>query len=170
MKSTPSDLIYTFRKKIYFQTFFHLLLAASVIIILFLLKVDRSYLQGAIYVAYLILVIMAFHIIRRWIIFKSILDPLHPDHSALELEVNLEQQQSVWRGTYVIRFVVGTVLTIGMLLFIYYDPHSLWTGEIAMLWLGLILLSMLRGWNLMKDQIMLQDLKHSQRNHPSDVS
>ena len=170
MKLTPSELISTFRKKINSYTFFILFLFAAGITLLFLLNRDLPIVKGAVFGASLALFSTGFKLFERRTSLLKIMQPSRPDRVIIDLEKYLDDQHKAFRGTGTIRIAVGLIMMMAMLILIFYLPDSLWTGFIATQWLWLILFSMMTGWILMKDQMMLQDIKHSINNQPSEIS
>jgi|SRR5687768_15566354 len=164
MKSTPSELISTFRKKINLYTFFILFLLASGITLLFLLDRELPIVKGAVFGGSLALFSTGFRFFERRTSLLKIMQPSQPDRVIIDLETYLDNHYKSFRGNSTIRIAVGLIMMMAMLFLIFYLPDSLWTGFIATQWIWLILFSMMTGWILMKDQMMLQDIKHSINN------
>jgi hypothetical protein len=171
MKSSPSELISTLRKKISLHSAITLLLLAMMMIALMIYPKDISpFFEGVISGAFLVFAFMGYMIIRRRISCLKFLDPSQPQDSIEKFESYLEDEQKSFREFDVVRWILGIALTLAMLAFIFYSPHSRFTGQICTIWFGLILLSMFKSWTLMRDGMALQDLKHSSRNQASDIS
>lgn len=171
MKYTPSELISTLRKKISYQSILVLLLISVIMLLSFFVpKGDNPFYHGAIFVCFMVLAFMGLMIYQRRKKYLSILSPSDPTKTILEVETYLEEEYNTFRRTDVIRWIVGTILTLAMLLLIYFKPHSKLTGEVFGTCLGVICLSMMKAWILMRDGMLLQDLKHVTKDHPSEIS
>lgn len=170
MKLTPSELISTFRKKINLYTFFILFLLVAGITLFFLLNRELPIVKGAVFGGSLALFSTGIKLLQRRKSLLQILQPNQPERCINDLEKYLDGQHTTFRSTGTIRIVVGLTMMMVMLIMIFYFPESFWTGFIATQWLWLIMYSMMTGWILMKDQMMLQDLKHCTKDQPSAIS
>jgi len=171
MKSSPSEYISTLRKKISLHSYIMLLLLAIMMIVLVIYRKYASpFFDGVIYSALLVSAFLAYLILKRRNSTLKFLDPAKPQLSVEAFESYLEDEQKSFRGPEMIRWMLGIVLTLAMLAFLFYKPQNKITGEICTIWFGLILLSMFKSWTLMKDGMKLQDLKHSLRDQASDIS
>lgn len=174
MKSTPGEAIITYRKKIIFNSSLILVLILIALIgLVFIraqLREDALFYRGAITVFIFCLGFIGYYQVERRISYLKILDPADPDQSVSRLASHLEIEYKGFRRTDMMRLIIGVVLTLAMLFLIFIQPHATFTGVISAIWISLILLSMMKSWILMKDGMMLQDIKHSLNDQTSDIS
>ncbi len=170
MKSTPIELISTFRKKLSLHTLLILLLIVSVMAGLFIYGSIEPFWKGASIMARLLLAFLAHFVIMRRISLYKIWDVGDPDRTLIQFESVAEKKHKAFHKTTMMRSIAGMILTLGLLLLVLYNPHSIWTGQIFILWLAWIVWPMILGWILMKEQMMVQDLKHSSRDQTSEIS
>lgn len=76
----------------------------------------------------------------------------------------------MYQQTQMLRLMAAVVLLAGFLLLLFLKPDAWYSGYIFTGFIGLVLLSMLKGWMLMKDGMMLQDIKHAIRDQTSGIS
>ena len=167
MKLPPSELISTFQKKIRFQTIIVLLLIAVIMVIVLLVKSKDPFYKGVEAGGAVVLVYMAYLIFTRRKRYAEILNPLEPEITLSKFESFLETDYSNFRKSDLRRLIVGVFLMVTMLILLFFKPHNGWTGEICVIFMGLIIISMFKSWFLMKDGMILQDLKHIIRDQPS---
>ena len=174
MKSTPGEAIFTYRKKIKFNTTLILVLGFIAFIGLvytrFQLREDALFYKGAITVFILFIGFVGYYCFERRISYMKILDPDAPDQTVSRLTSHQEIEYKSFRSTDIMRLIIGVVLTLAMLFLIFIQPHTVFAGAISAVWLCLILISMMKSWTLMRDGIMLQDIKHSLQDQTSDIS
>lgn len=167
---TPREEISTFRKKISFNYYLVIAVLSIAVVLSFFVSTPNVVLKHAVSTTGVLLVII---IIQSFVRRKHLLEVLHPDkpdQTIEELQKLLEQDIRTFKGTSGVRLVIGFVLMVAMIFLIIYKPGLSLTGSVAVTWLVIILYSMMKSWSLMKDQMMLQDIKHSMNDHTSAIS
>lgn len=174
MKSTPGEAINTYRKKIKVNTTLVLVLGFSaligLVVIIYQLGEDALFYEGAIRVFILFIGFVGYYCFVRRISYLKMLDPDDPDQTVSRLTSHQDIEYKSFRSADIIRLIIGVVLTLAMLFLLFIQPHTLFAGAIFAVWLSLILLSMMKSWLLMRDGMMLQDIKHSQQDQTSEIS
>lgn len=174
MKSVTIELISTFRKKISFHSLLILLLLTAILILMIYLRTGPlkagPFSEGLVSVLFLVLFFTGYFTFIRRKNYLKILDPADPVKSLNDFEKYFTTDYQLFRSTDIMRIVIGGILTLVLLLSVYYKPHTFFTGTVFGIWLGLILLSMMKGWMLMRDGMMLQDLKHARKDQTSEIS
>ena len=170
MKSTPSELISTFRKKISFQTILLIALFIAGGIVFFFLRSDNPVVEGIYSLTPVLLLVLGFDVYDRRKKISSILDPGAPELSIEKLETVLNTMHQDFRSTSMIRMIAAVILLITLFIFIFFQPQSEWIGRILVIFVGIILLSMWKSWWLMSDRMLLQDLKHAVKDAHSEIS
>jgi hypothetical protein len=170
MKSTPSELISTFRKKISFQTI--LLIALCIVggIVFFLLQSPNPVLDGIYTLTPILFLVLGLDIYERRKKLSAILDPAAPEASIEKMEAALNTIHQNFRSTNLIRVIAAVVLLVTLFILIFFHPQSEWIGRILVIFVGMVLLSMWKSWWLMSDRMVLQDLKHSVKETHSEIS
>ena len=107
---------------------------------------------------------------RRMNAYRKILKPGKENNAIEALEKWVQNEYTAYRSTDMIRLVLGAVVVIGMLLLIFFKPDTHLTGVVFISFIGLVSLSMMKGWSLMRDGMNIQDLKHHQRDQASGIS
>ena len=69
---------------------------------------------------------------------------------------------------YILRMGAMALLGFTMILLLVYQRGNLWTGITTVLFLSLTLVLMIKGWLDYSDTILLQDIRHSLRDQPSE--
>ncbi|MEO5906879.1 MAG: hypothetical protein ABIQ11_09140 [Saprospiraceae bacterium] len=170
MKSTPIALISTFRKNISFQTLLFLLLVTAMILfcIAFYSRLDQY--QHALRMVIVLMFIVGYIIYQRKRTLFSILNPADPSATESAFESYLNSKREKFRSSSAIRIIMGVIFLIGTILMLIYNPGSSLTISISFAFIIIIIGSMIVNWILMVESMMLQDLKHCQRNHHSEIS
>lgn len=88
--------------------------------------------------------------------------PLH------QLEVYYETRKARWDRYYIFRMGAMALLGFIMILLLVYQRGNLWTGITTVLFLSLTLVLMIKGWLDFSDTFLLQDIRHSLRDQPSE--
>lgn len=170
----PGELISTLRKKISLHSLLILLLLAVILILMIYLRTGPlkagPFYEGMISILFLVLFFTGYFTFIRRKNYLKILDPADPVKSLHDFEKYFTTDYQLFRSTDIVRIVIGGILTLVLLISVYYKPHTFFSGTIFSIWLGLILLSMMKGWMLMRDGMILQDLKHSQKDQTSEIS
>ncbi len=167
-----SEALSTFRKKINQQTFIVALLGAALVVLyLFLRSHADPVIQGFAWIAGLFGVFLGIQaFIRRYQMLQVLLRHPGPDQTIIQVEKFLTEQSNTFKAGTPVRISIAIVLALGMVLSIFFRPESFYTGAIIMAFIAMILISMLMSWTHMRQLMMLQDLKHAQRDQPSDIS
>ena len=126
--------------------------------------------SSAVRTACIMLLLTCYFPVRRHLALSKILDLDNPGETAENLEIYIHKRIEAFSSTTVLRIVFGIACAAGMVLIMYYNPSSPLGATFGLVLVYLVLLSMLIGWINMQDSIMLQDLKHCLRNHPSEIS
>ena len=126
--------------------------------------------EGMISVLFLVLFLTGYFTFIRRKNYLKILDAADPAKSLTDFEKYLNSEKEYFRGGDMGRLILGAFMMIALLLLLFYRPHHSITGIVFGGFIGLILLSMMKGWMLMRDGMMLQDLKHSQKDQTSEIS
>lgn len=125
----------------------------------------EALLNSGIIVSFIFLV----HImIRRQSMLRA-MDPLHEDPAG-QLESYLRDAQSRWENSIWLRVILGSLLAVAMLFFLFVFKESKWSQISASLFVVFILAVILKGWINFNDQILLHDLQRSNRDQDSDIS
>lgn len=170
MKSTPSEVTFTLRKKISLQSIILLILTASVMAILLLLPIRDPFLRAWSNTDFLLLAIFGLLISRRWKMYLTLLDPLQPEHAANHFESFVKKEHAKFQKNDLVRLGIGVVLTLGLLFIVVYEIKRPWAGMVGGLWTGSVLYAIVKGWLLMNDGMWVQDLRHSLRDQTSETS
>jgi len=175
MKSTPVELIFTFRKKISFSSSWMLVLLSVCVIalIVYYLSIDMSdqpFFEGLIQASGFVLAVFISLVFNRRKESLKKLNPANPSSSIEDYEKYLNSEKEYFMGATLGRLILGAFMVIALLLLLFYEPHHNITGIVFGGFIGSILLSMIKGWMLMRDGMMLQDIKHSQKDQTSEIS
>ncbi len=108
--------------------------------------------------------------VRRHIVLSKLFDLDRPGETAENMEIYIQKRMEAFNSTTVFRLVFGMSCVTGMVLLMFYNPSSPLSATMGVVFIYVVLLSMLISWMNMQDSIMLQDLKHSLRNYPSEIS
>ena len=170
----PSVLISTFRKKITLHSSLSLILLVVLAVGLFVFRFStdtiNSFIKGAFSLTILILLFAGSAILSRKSSRLKVLNPSNPTGTVSDLESLIDKERIMYQQTQMIRLIAGTVLLTAFLALLFFKPDWWLNGYVFTGFIGLVLISMLQGWMLMKDGMMLQDIKHSLRDQPSDIS
>lgn len=170
MKSSPSEVTSTLRKKISIQSIILLLSIAAAMAVLLLLPIREPFLRAWSNTVFLLLAIFGLSISARWKKYLALLDPQLPEQTAGHFEDFIKAQQERFHKSDLIRLGVGVVLTIALLFIVIYGLKTPWAGMVCGMWTGFIVYAMMKGWLLMNDGMWVQDLRHSLRDHTSETS
>ena len=168
MKSTPSELISTFRKKIFLSSALGIILCILGLILLFFfelpgeLKQSQSLLSG-------FCIGLAFYFWERNKIFSKLLQGL-PEEVILKLETHFEKEIQRSKDYHWYKILVLAIITPIWIWLMVFRPGSVWTYLLFIFWAGVILFIFLIRWMRMREEFMLQDIKHSLREHHSEAS
>lgn len=168
------DIIATLRKKVTLHSILIITLIAVLMISSIVLPMPSSlhedFLWGALIGFRLVLLFAVYLVFRRMAAYRDILKAGNENNAIENLEKWVNDEYTAYRSTDMIRLVLGAVVVIGMLLLIFFKPDTHLTGAVFMAFIGLVSLSMLKGWSLMRDGMNIQDMKHKQRDQASDMS
>ena len=170
----PSVLISTFRKKITRHSTLIIILLTVLILGLFVMRIafreiNPFFKEGFALMVTALLVTALFIHNRRSSRLKA-LKSSDPSSTVNELESLIQKDRDFFQKTQMFRIIVGTVLLSGFIFLLFFFPDSWLTIHAFVVFIAIILITILQGWMLMKDGIMLQDIKHAMRDHPSDIS
>lgn len=84
------------------------------------------------------------------------------------LETYLLEKQSQWRNYMLIRFAMGAITGLSMILLLVFDGDPYWAITSACLFIVLIVANTTLGWINFSDQILLHDIERSHRDQPSN--
>lgn len=170
MKSTFSEAISTFRKKIRLQLLTALLLIVAIVGVRLLWHPEGEFEKGCsvILVLGVVLVLSAF-IFRRYSLLRH-LQSHSQDTFPRQLEEEIAKSAFNYKSKVLIRMVAGLVFILTMLAFVFIEGKSYSTGMLFTGCVLFILASFLYGWILMTDEMSLQDLRHHYRDQSSDIS
>ena len=168
MKSTPSELIFTFRKKILLTSVLGIILSVLGMVLLFFLKLpgilrDDTSLFAGLFIA------VIFYFWERNYTYRKILTGLPEDvMQKLESHINQENLRSQKRKWP--RIFVLTAVALAWIILLIVNPDSSWTTLLFLFWIAAILFVFLTRWLRMKEEFMMQDLKHYMREDHSELS
>ena len=170
----PSELISTFRKKIStYSTWLLILLtvlAIGLFVIRFLIDTFNPFLKGVFSLSILIFIFAGSAILDRKSSRLKILNPSDPQRTVTDLQSLIESERSLYQQTQMLRLSAGFILLAGFFALLFLKPDAWFNGYVFTGFVGLVLLSMLKGWMLMMDGMMLQDIKHALKDQTSDIS
>jgi hypothetical protein len=126
--------------------------------------------EGAFLPFQLLLSFALYMVYKRRAVYQNLLQSTEPEHAIANLEKWVQNEYTVFRSTDMIRLILGAATAIGFLLLLFFKPQSNTCGALFIGFLGLISLSMLKSWTLMRDGINVQDLKHCVRDQTSEIS
>ncbi len=160
MKSTPSELISTFRKKIYFTSAIGIILGILGMMVLFFIdKPDfekiRYLLMG---LCLVIMIILWARIITYQEIFQGT-----PEQVIIKLEDQLEDQDLKSKKYNWLRIFLISFVALGWIVNLISHTRVYLTLLLFALFIGGILYVILEKWMRLTAGFMLQDLKHSMR-------
>jgi hypothetical protein len=164
MKSTPSELISTFRKKLTSQVILSAILLLAALMVPFLFKAQRPIVDGVIVMIPIICLVIFFILFERRKLLQPFLNEDSTDDTITSLENSLERQHESQRKNRFKRFALTAAWMIAVLVLIFLHPDKKFTGMIVGGFAGVIISSAIHGWVLMNDQLFLQDLKHCSRD------
>ena len=98
------------------------------------------------------------------------LNPQDPQATVSAFENYLAEKRESFSRTTKARLILGGLTTIVLILVLCFEPDSRYISIMAFGLVFVVLLSMLVSWTLMQDAMMFQDLKHTMRNYPSEIS
>ena len=84
------------------------------------------------------------------------------------LEKYLADKRQRWENTQMIRLGLMTLLLLTMLTLMFFFKESRWAAISATLFISLILAVYIKGWLDFNDGLLLQDIRHSFRDHTSE--
>src|SRR5687768_16032492 len=173
-KLMPSVLISTFRKRISFHSNLSLILLAVLAIgmFAFIVSIDtfNPFVKGAFSISILIFLFAGTAILDRKSTRLKTLNRSDPGQTIIDLESHIEKERKMYQQTQLLRLIAGVVSLAGFFASLFLKPDAWYNGYVFMGFIGLTLMSMLHGWMLMKDGMMLQDIKHALRDQTSGIS
>lgn len=166
---TPIELISTFRKKIHRSTLLALLVLLAVLIFSFFYEIPKTNLFDLNNLLSVWPIAFGIYIYVRRVrlldMFKN-----KPEEVVTELEEYLERKNLYLNKTRMIIFVVMGVLLVATLYKVFFSNNHERIGNVVLIWAAAIVFFALDAWVLMKDRMMLQDLKHAIRENYSEIS
>jgi len=165
----PIELISTFRKKINFYFFFILALAMMAISLPLFVHIENQ--QILVLKKTLDLFLIMYSIIlyeRRKNLFQVF--SRKDDEIISSFETYLEERKQKSHRLTIIRIIIMALLTTGLIFDLCILPQNDWSGFFITLWLATVLLLITVYWLNMQTHIMLQDLKHNDKEAHSEIS
>ena len=170
----PSELISTFRKNISFYSTLTVCLLAILLPLPFIYRKvianEDPFAEGALSALFVLTLLTIGLVLDRKSSRLKSLDPANPNATVVALENELGKDHGYLRNAKIPLLGFGFASMSGLLLMIFFKGDPYLTGLIFTHTFGIILLPMMRGWTLMKDGMMLQDIKHAIKDHTSEIS
>lgn len=167
MKSTPSELISTFRKKIYLTSAVGIILGILGIVVLFFIEWPGLEANRYSFIGVCLIVIV--YLWTRMITYQEILEG-SPEEVILKLEEQLDEQDQKSKKYNWLKIFLLSFCAIGWILNLISHTKTSLTILLFTLFVAGILSVILGKWMRLTAGFMLQDLKHSLREHHSDAS
>lgn len=82
----------------------------------------------------------------------------------------LTKRLTDWENDTLRRIVVGVILVIATILFVFYEDGKQFLAISASLLIAFVLFSMIKSWNYYLDGILQHDVRRSQRDQDVDIS
>ena len=165
----PIELISTFRKKINIHFFIVMVLAMIAIGVFLFVSIDDQRIR-VIKNTLIFFLILYTSILyeRRKNLFRIF--SRKEDEIISSFEAYLEERKQKSHRLTIMRMIVIGILTVGIVFDLFIFPENNWNGSFIPLWLTVVLLLMAEYWLNMNTHIMLQDLKHLDKEAHSEIS